>query len=484
MEAGYNMVVDHDAPSSLFLQGGQSRAILPTVPIPDFFATGSTGSPATSSPAATPSAANPAVAAAASLREACFRRAQEAVAARAASAAATALSIGELTVESLGSVDPRSAYYTQREIWPVGFAGAGTFCLAPGVPERFRCQVLDGGSAPNFKVTFLPDDADLKGGENLGSSLAMHNSGGGSSSSSPAAPSVNSWEGATPAIAWALALAARRLDHSAWHTTSGALAAVAQHALEMGGEDEEEASLLKEVHAALSRKQSLQNALARAAAGNGQASSGSGGGAALAAVLASLLPSDRPTGLVLPSRRAFLGVAAAEAVEALPGALHCAGYLFREERQLRVTAAHRKATSAAAAALCGHRGGPDETGGGGGKGSGKGNRRGAGGGAGGAMREAERLRIRDAELTALADTKQTLKRQRDQEREEKKTLLLEDKEARKKARENDREHAKQMKEEDKVRREKGRDAEKVARQLRKEVADAVRRARAAMVTVV
>jgi hypothetical protein len=41
-----------------------------------------------------------------------------------------------------------------------------------------------------------------------------------------------------------------------------------------------------------------------------------------------------------------------------------------------------------------------------------------------------------------------------------------------------------MKEEDKVRREKGRDAEKVARQLRKEVADAVRRARAAMVTVV
>ena len=505
MNAENNMVVEHMAPISPYRRSNPgSHTIAPSEStIPDF--TASSSAESTASPSATPATAEPVASAPSSAREAYFKRAQQAVAARTAAAtvlegtsddassAAATPQLGELAIESMGSVDPRPAYHTQREIWPVGFSGIGTFCLAPGVQEQYRCEVIDGGNVPIFRVTFLP--------EGLGHTSASVGASSHSAALSSISSQEQSWEDGTPGGAWAQAMAARRLDHSAWHTTAGAMAAVAQHALDPGGEDEEEANLLKEVHAALSRKQTLQNALGRVAtSGYGQKASGAHGyssAAAMQALLASdnnYLPvgSAETGGLVLPKTSAFLGATAGATVEALPGALHCNNYLFREERTQRVAAAHRKASLAVAAAAMGPATSSSKSGESGGGGSGKRKRRKRGSGAAGsssgggaagasaasikeknALKEAERLRIRDAELTALADSKLELKRQREQEREEKKTLQQEDKEARKRARENDRELAKQMKEEDKVRREKGRDAEKVARLLRKEVADAV-----------
>jgi len=470
-------------------------------PMPDFAASSLTGS--TAPPIATPAAAEPGAGATSTAREAYFKRAQQAVAARTAAGASGGMSddtstaatpdLGELAVETMGSVDPRPAYHTQREIWPVGFSGKGTFCLAPGVQEQYRCEVIDGGNVPTFRVTFMPDGVEHSAGsDGARDQRAAQQNSHLDQTSSP----QRSWEDSTPGGAWAQAMAARRVEHAAWHTTAGAMAAVAQHALDPGGEDEEEANLLKEVHAALSRKQTLQNALGRVAtAGYGQKASGAHGSSSAAAMQALLASDNLPVGsaetggLVLPKTSAFLGTTAGETVEALPGALHCNNYLFREERTQRVAAAHRKASLAVAAAAMGPSTSKSKSGesGSGGGGSGKRKRapRGSGGGSGGgassaainkeknALKEAERLRIRDAELTALADSKLELKRQREQEREEKKTLQQEDKEARKRARENDRELAKQMREEDKVRREKGRDAEKVARLLRKEVADSV-----------
>jgi len=65
------------------------------------------------------------------------------------------LCLGELTVESLGSIIPQTPYITEKHIWPVGFKSYRYFCsmLNPEVRVKYTSEIIDGGDKPQFMVT-------------------------------------------------------------------------------------------------------------------------------------------------------------------------------------------------------------------------------------------------------------------------------------------------------------------------------------------
>jgi hypothetical protein len=72
------------------------------------------------------------------------------------------LVLGELTIESLGTVIPRFPYITERHTWPVGFVSFRYFSSMtnPEVKVRYTSQIVDSAEGkPQFIVT-AEDDAD------------------------------------------------------------------------------------------------------------------------------------------------------------------------------------------------------------------------------------------------------------------------------------------------------------------------------------
>lgn len=72
------------------------------------------------------------------------------------------LVLGELTIESLGTVVPRFPYITERHTWPIGFVSSRYFSsmTRPEVKVRYTSQIVDSSEGkPQFIVT-AEDDAD------------------------------------------------------------------------------------------------------------------------------------------------------------------------------------------------------------------------------------------------------------------------------------------------------------------------------------
>ena len=68
--------------------------------------------------------------------------------------------IGNVVVKRLGNiVHDRPAYHTRRFIYPVGFLSERTYASyrQPGSKTVYVCEVLDGGRAPEFKITVIDD---------------------------------------------------------------------------------------------------------------------------------------------------------------------------------------------------------------------------------------------------------------------------------------------------------------------------------------
>ena len=73
------------------------------------------------------------------------------------------LSLGSsLTILSLGSiVTDRPNFHSQAYIWPVGFRSKRMYAssVRPHARVAYICEILDGGSAPEFRLT-ADDDKD------------------------------------------------------------------------------------------------------------------------------------------------------------------------------------------------------------------------------------------------------------------------------------------------------------------------------------
>jgi len=65
------------------------------------------------------------------------------------------LLLGDLTVESLGSIVPQTPYITEKHIWPVGFKSSRFYSsmMNPDIRVKYTSQILDGGEKPQFMVT-------------------------------------------------------------------------------------------------------------------------------------------------------------------------------------------------------------------------------------------------------------------------------------------------------------------------------------------
>jgi len=65
------------------------------------------------------------------------------------------LNLGDLTIESLGSIFPYTPYITEKHIWPIGFKSIRYFSsmLNPELRVKYTCQIIDGGDKPQFVVT-------------------------------------------------------------------------------------------------------------------------------------------------------------------------------------------------------------------------------------------------------------------------------------------------------------------------------------------
>jgi len=68
------------------------------------------------------------------------------------------LVLGELTVESLGTIVP-PPYITEKHIWPVGFKSNRYFSsmLFPEMRVKYTSQIINGGDKPQFVVTAEDD---------------------------------------------------------------------------------------------------------------------------------------------------------------------------------------------------------------------------------------------------------------------------------------------------------------------------------------
>eukprot|EP01114_Cavostelium_apophysatum_P023537 TRINITY_DN88_c0_g1_i1.p2 TRINITY_DN88_c0_g1~~TRINITY_DN88_c0_g1_i1.p2 ORF type:complete len:428 (-),score=122.24 TRINITY_DN88_c0_g1_i1:257-1540(-) len=69
------------------------------------------------------------------------------------------LVLGDLTVESLGTVVPRYPYVVDGQIWPVGYVSHRMFNsrLNQGKQVRYTSQIIDAGERPQFIVTASDD---------------------------------------------------------------------------------------------------------------------------------------------------------------------------------------------------------------------------------------------------------------------------------------------------------------------------------------
>jgi len=72
------------------------------------------------------------------------------------------LCLGELTVESLGTITPQTPYITEKHIWPVGFKSYRYFSsmLNPEVRVKYTSEIIDGGDKPRFMVTAEDDPSN------------------------------------------------------------------------------------------------------------------------------------------------------------------------------------------------------------------------------------------------------------------------------------------------------------------------------------
>jgi len=71
------------------------------------------------------------------------------------------LLLGDLTVETLGTIIPYSPFVTEKHIWPVGFKSFRYFSsmVNPELRVKYTSQILDDGDKPQFIVT-AEDDLD------------------------------------------------------------------------------------------------------------------------------------------------------------------------------------------------------------------------------------------------------------------------------------------------------------------------------------
>lgn len=72
------------------------------------------------------------------------------------------LVLGELCIESLGTIIARSPYITEKHVWPVGFSSTRYFSsmLNPEVRVKYTSQIVDCGDKPQFVVTAADDSAN------------------------------------------------------------------------------------------------------------------------------------------------------------------------------------------------------------------------------------------------------------------------------------------------------------------------------------
>jgi hypothetical protein len=69
------------------------------------------------------------------------------------------LCLGELIVETLGTVNPNIPYVTEKHIWPVGFKSYRYFSsmINPEARVKYTSQIVDAGDKPQFVVTAEDD---------------------------------------------------------------------------------------------------------------------------------------------------------------------------------------------------------------------------------------------------------------------------------------------------------------------------------------
>jgi len=71
------------------------------------------------------------------------------------------LVLGELTVENLGTIIPRSPYVTERHVWPIGFTSSRLFAsmINPETRVKYTSQITEAttGDKPQFVVTAEDD---------------------------------------------------------------------------------------------------------------------------------------------------------------------------------------------------------------------------------------------------------------------------------------------------------------------------------------
>jgi len=69
------------------------------------------------------------------------------------------LVLGELSIESIGTIIPHPPYITEKHVWPVGFASTRYFSsmINPEIRVKYTSQIVDGGDKPQFVVTASDD---------------------------------------------------------------------------------------------------------------------------------------------------------------------------------------------------------------------------------------------------------------------------------------------------------------------------------------
>jgi len=68
------------------------------------------------------------------------------------------LSLGDLTIESLGTIIPQAPYITTKHIWPIGFKSYRYFSsMISDNMVKYTSEIIDGGDKPQFMVTAEDD---------------------------------------------------------------------------------------------------------------------------------------------------------------------------------------------------------------------------------------------------------------------------------------------------------------------------------------
>lgn len=69
------------------------------------------------------------------------------------------LVLGELCIESIGTIIARPPYITEKHVWPVGFSSTRYFSsmINPEIRVKYTSQIVDAGDKPQFIVTAADD---------------------------------------------------------------------------------------------------------------------------------------------------------------------------------------------------------------------------------------------------------------------------------------------------------------------------------------